>query len=152
MNTSITSAPGAGDSWARASENHFGGAKGGEQGTSFGIPNPLKSRWRSSCAMPCRACRKFDVQLGHGGLHVRYPARARFTKRDKIIKFDGCYHGHADSMLVRAGSGALTFGIRDRSRCSGGVHAAHDRCTVHDEESVKAAFAAQPRGKLLESF
>ena len=36
-----------------------------------------------------------------------------FTRRDKIIKFDGCYHGHADSLLVKAGSGALTFGNPD---------------------------------------
>src|SRR6476620_12247715 len=36
-------------------------------------------------------------------------ARA-FTRRDKIVKFDGCYHGHADALLVKAGSGALTFG------------------------------------------
>jgi hypothetical protein len=36
-----------------------------------------------------------------------------FTRRDKIIKFDGCYHGHADSLLVKAGSGALTLGCPD---------------------------------------
>ena len=36
-----------------------------------------------------------------------------FTGRDKIIKFEGCYHGHADEMLVKAGSGATTFGVPD---------------------------------------
>jgi glutamate-1-semialdehyde 2,1-aminomutase len=65
-----------------------------------------------------------------------------FTKRDKIIKFDGCYHGHADSLLVRAGSGALTFGNPD----SAGVPAAFTQHTVvvpyNDVEAVKAAFAA----------
>jgi glutamate-1-semialdehyde 2,1-aminomutase len=65
-----------------------------------------------------------------------------FTKRDKIIKFDGCYHGHADSLLVKAGSGALTFGYPD----SAGVPAAFTQHTIvvpfNDTEAVKAAFAA----------
>ena len=65
-----------------------------------------------------------------------------FTKRDKIIKFDGCYHGHADSLLVKAGSGALTFGHPD----SAGVPAAFTRHTIvlpfNDADAVKAAFAA----------
>ncbi|MBC8095783.1 MAG: glutamate-1-semialdehyde 2,1-aminomutase, partial [Akkermansiaceae bacterium] len=64
------------------------------------------------------------------------------TKRDKIIKFDGCYHGHADSLLVKAGSGALTFGHPD----SAGVPAAFTQHTIvlpyNDTEAVKAAFAA----------
>jgi glutamate-1-semialdehyde 2,1-aminomutase len=67
-----------------------------------------------------------------------------FTRRDKIIKFDGCYHGHADSLLVRAGSGALTFGQPD----SAGVPAAFTQHTVvlpyNDVDAVKAAFAANP--------
>lgn len=65
-----------------------------------------------------------------------------FTKRDKIIKFDGCYHGHADSLLVKAGSGALTFGNPD----SAGVPAAFTRHTIvlpyNEIEPVKAAFEA----------
>ena len=44
-----------------------------------------------------------------------------FTKRDKIIKFEGCYHGHADSMLVRAGSGALTGGTPDSHGVTAGT-------------------------------
>ncbi len=65
-----------------------------------------------------------------------------FTKRDKIIKFDGCYHGHVDSLLVKAGSGALTFGHPD----SAGVPAAFTQHTIvlpfNDIDAVKAAFAA----------
>src|SRR5213082_937124 len=65
-----------------------------------------------------------------------------FTQRDKIIKFDGCYHGHADSLLVKAGSGALTFGNPD----SAGVPAAFTQHTIvlpyNDTEAVKAAFLA----------
>ena len=67
-----------------------------------------------------------------------------FTKRDKIIKFDGCYHGHADSLLVKAGSGALTFGNPD----SAGVPAAFTQHTIvvpfNDEQAVRAAFKANP--------
>jgi len=65
-----------------------------------------------------------------------------FTKRDKIIKFDGCYHGHADSLLVKAGSGALTFGQPD----SAGVPAAFTQHTIvlpfNDVDAVKTCFAA----------
>jgi len=67
-----------------------------------------------------------------------------FTRRDKIIKFEGCYHGHVDSLLVKAGSGALTFGHPD----SAGVPASFTQHTVvlpfNDFDAVKSAFAANP--------
>lgn len=68
-----------------------------------------------------------------------------FTRRDKIIKFEGCYHGHVDSLLVRAGSGALTLGQPD----SAGIPAALAELTIalpfNDVEALRAAFAANPR-------
>ena len=70
-------------------------------------------------------------------------ARAH-TGRDKIIKFDGCYHGHADGLLVKAGSGGATFGVAD----SAGVPAAYARETLvaryNDSESVRALLEANP--------
>jgi glutamate-1-semialdehyde 2,1-aminomutase len=116
-----------------------------ERGTSFGIPNPLevtmaklicdfvpgvqKVRMTSSGTEACMSA----IRLARG-----------FTKRDKIIKFDGCYHGHVDSLLVRAGSGALTFGHPD----SAGVPAAFTQHTIvapyNDVAAVQAAFAANP--------
>ena len=67
-----------------------------------------------------------------------------FTKRDKIIKFSGCYHGHSDSLLIKAGSGALTHGNPD----SAGVPASFARETVvlpfNDRAALDAAFAANP--------
>src|SRR5499427_6594976 len=66
------------------------------------------------------------------------------TGRDVIVKFDGCYHGHADSLLVKAGSGGATFGVPD----SQGVPAALAALTValpfNDLEAVDRAFAAHP--------
>jgi glutamate-1-semialdehyde 2,1-aminomutase len=63
-----------------------------------------------------------------------------FTKRDKIIKFDGCYHGHADSLLVKSGSGALTHGQPD----SAGVPKAFAELTIslpfNDVDLVRRAF------------
>ncbi len=67
-----------------------------------------------------------------------------FTHRDKIIKFDGCYHGHSDSLLVKAGSGALTFGHPD----SAGVPASFAQHTLvvpfNDLDALKATFTANP--------
>jgi glutamate-1-semialdehyde 2,1-aminomutase len=67
-----------------------------------------------------------------------------FTKRDKIIKFAGCYHGHSDSLLIKAGSGALTHGNPD----SAGVPASFAQETVvlpyNDRAALDAAFAANP--------
>jgi glutamate-1-semialdehyde 2,1-aminomutase len=70
-----------------------------------------------------------------------------FTKRDKIIKFAGCYHGHSDSLLIKAGSGALTHGYPD----SAGIPATFAQETVvlpfNDAAALNAAFAANP-GKI----
>ena len=66
------------------------------------------------------------------------------TKRDKIIKFDGCYHGHADAFLINAGSGAATLGVPSSPGVPAG--AAQDTLTAryNDLESVKRVFSANP--------
>ena len=68
-------------------------------------------------------------------------ARA-FTGRAKILKFDGCYHGHADSLLVKAGSGAITFGTPDSAGVSEGVAAETISVPYNSLEAVRAAFQA----------
>ncbi len=67
-----------------------------------------------------------------------------YTGRDKILKFEGCYHGHADSFLIAAGSGALTLGAPDSPGVTQGV--ARDTLTVpyNDLAAVEAAVAANP--------
>jgi glutamate-1-semialdehyde 2,1-aminomutase len=114
-------------------------------GTSFGIPNPLEV---TMAKLICRLVPSVQkVRMTNSGTEACMSAirLARgFTKRDKIIKFDGCYHGHVDSLLVRAGSGALTFGNPD----SAGVPAAFTQHTIvvpyNDADAVKAVFAANP--------
>ena len=114
-----------------------------ENGTSFGIPNPYEVTMAKLVCSAVPSVRK--VRMCNSGTEACMSAirLARgFTKRDKIIKFDGCYHGHADSLLVKAGSGALTFGHPD----SAGVPAAFTQHTIvvpfNDADAVKAAFEA----------
>jgi len=114
-----------------------------ENGTSFGIPNPFEVTMARLICELVPSVQK--VRMCNSGTEATMSAirLARgFTRRDKIVKFDGCYHGHADSLLVKAGSGALTFGQPD----SAGVPAAFTQHTIvlpyNDPEAVKAAFAA----------
>ena len=114
-----------------------------DHGTSFGIPNPFEVKMAKLICELVPGIQK--VRMTNSGTEACMSAirLARgFTKRDKIIKFDGCYHGHADSLLVRAGSGALTFGNPD----SAGIPAAFTQHTIvapfNDVEAVKNIFAA----------
>jgi glutamate-1-semialdehyde 2,1-aminomutase len=84
---------------------------GGTRGLSFGIPNPLEVE---TAELICDWVPSIEkVRMVNSGTEATMScirlARA-FTGRDKIVKFDGCYHGHADALLVKAGSGALTHG------------------------------------------
>jgi len=87
-------------------------AETAKRGTSYGAPTELET------ALAREICRAFPsierVRFVSSGTEAAMSAvrLARgVTRRDRIIKFDGGYHGHADSMLVRAGSGAMTFGV-----------------------------------------
>ena len=116
-----------------------------EQGTSFGVPNPLEVTMAKLICDLVPSVKKIRMTSSGTEACMSVIRLARgFTKRDKIIKFDGCYHGHVDSLLVRAGSGALTFGHPD----SAGIPAAFTQHTIvvpyNDVAAVKAAFAANP--------
>ena len=112
-----------------------------ESGLSFGAPTVLETQ------MAELICSKLpwvdQIRMVNSGTEATMSAirLARgFTGKDKIIKFEGCYHGHADSLLVKAGSGALTFGVPT----SPGVPAAMAEhtltATFNDLDSVQAIF------------
>jgi glutamate-1-semialdehyde 2,1-aminomutase len=113
-----------------------------ERGLSFGIPNPLEVELAELICGWMPSIEK--VRMVNSGTEAAMSclrlARG-FTGRDKIIKFDGCYHGHADSLLVQAGSGALTHGRPD----SAGVPQAFADLTVslpfNNIELVRKTFA-----------
>ena len=116
-----------------------------DHGTSFGIPNPYEvAMAKLICELVPSVQRIRMTNSGTEACMSAIRLTRGFTQRDKIIKFDGCYHGHADSLLVKAGSGALTFGNPD----SAGVPAAFTQHTIvlpfNDPDAVKAAFAANP--------
>ena len=97
------------------------------RGVSFGIPNPLEVEMAE---LICRWMPSIEkVRMVNSGTEATMScirlARG-FTGRDKIIKFDGCYHGHVDPLLVKAGSGALTHGQPD----SAGVPEAFAALTI----------------------
>ncbi len=116
-----------------------------ENGTSFGTPNPYEVEMAELITRFVPSIKK--VRMCNSGTEATMSAirLARgFTHRDKIIKFSGCYHGHSDSLLIKAGSGALTHGNPD----SAGVPASFARETVvipfNDVAALEAAFAANP--------
>jgi len=96
-------------------------------GTSFGTPNPREVRLAQ---LVCEAFPSIQkVRFVNSGTEATMSAirLARgFTKRDKIVKFEGCYHGHSDALLVKAGSGGATFDVPD----SAGVPADFARNTL----------------------
>ncbi len=114
------------------------------RGVSFGIPNPLEVEM---AALICKWVPGIEkVRMVNSGTEATMScirlARG-FTGREKIVKFDGCYHGHADSLLVKAGSGALTHGEPD----SAGVPAAFAGLTVtlpfNDTIALRSLFMAE---------
>src|SRR5881396_496099 len=111
------------------------------RGLSFGIPNPLEVEMAE---LICDWMPSIDkVRMVNSGTEATMScirlARA-FTGRDKIVKFDGCYHGHADALLVKGGSGALTHG----QPSSAGVPSAFADLTIslpfNNAELLKKAF------------
>ncbi|ROR05069.1 glutamate-1-semialdehyde 2,1-aminomutase [Erwinia sp. JUb26] len=116
-----------------------------ERGLSFGAPTEMEVKMAQ---LVTELVPTMDmVRMVNSGTEATMSAirLARgFTHRDKIIKFEGCYHGHADCLLVKAGSGALTLGQPN----SPGVPADFAKhtltCTYNDLDTVRAAFEQYP--------
>lgn len=85
-----------------------------KSGTSFGAPTKLEFR---IAELICKIVPSIEmVRMVNSGTEATMSAirlARAYTGRDKIIKFEGCYHGHGDSFLIKAGSGAMTFGVPD---------------------------------------
>ena len=115
------------------------------RGTSYGAPTPLEVELASLIveAVPSVELLRM-VNSGTEAVMSAIRLARGYTARDKIVKFEGCYHGHSDGLLVRAGSGATTFGIPD----SPGVPADYTRNTLlapfNDLAAVRDLIKAHP--------
>jgi glutamate-1-semialdehyde 2,1-aminomutase len=111
------------------------------RGLSFGIPNPLEVEMAETI---CRLVPSIEkVRMVNSGTEATMScvrlARG-FTGRDRILKFEGCYHGHVDSLLVKAGSGALTHGRPDSAGVPGALAELTLTLPFNDLDAVTAAF------------
>ena len=108
------------------------------RGMSFGAPTELEVEMAEQL---CEAVPSMDkVRLVNSGTEATMSAvrlARAFTSRDLVVKFEGCYHGHVDSLLVRAGSGALTFGVPDTSGVPGVIASTTAVLPYNDGEAVQ---------------
>lgn len=115
-----------------------------QDGTSFGIPcaRELEMARLITSMVPCAEMVRMTNSGTESTMSAIRLARG-YTKRDRIVKFSGCYHGHVDSLLVKAGSGAITFGSPDSS----GIPADFAKLTTvlpfNDFEALENCFKTQ---------
>ena len=113
------------------------------KGTSFGAPSPLELELARLIrdAMPSLELVRFVSSGTEATMSAIRVARA-FTQRTKIVKFVGCYHGHADFLLVQAGSGVATLGLPDSPGVTPGAVADTLTAPFNDLADLEALFAA----------
>lgn len=115
-----------------------------EAGTSFGTPNPHEVEMAELIVELVPSVEK--VRMCNSGTEATMSAirLARgYTGRDKVVKFAGCYHGHVDSLLVKAGSGALTLGNPDSAGIPASIAAETIVLNYNDADAVRETFASQ---------
>lgn len=113
-------------------------------GTSYGAPTLVETRMAEQIIEMVPGVEM--VRMVNSGTEATMSALrlARgFTGREKVVKFEGCYHGHADSFLIKAGSGAITLGLPDSPGVTGGTARDTLLAGFNDLESVKKLFVAQ---------
>jgi glutamate-1-semialdehyde 2,1-aminomutase len=113
-----------------------------KNGLSFGAPSIVET---TLAEMICRFMPSIErVRMVNSGTEATMSAirLARgFTGRDKIVKFEGCYHGHSDSLLIKAGSGALTLGVPSSPGVPSGLAEHTITLTYNDIDAVRRVFA-----------
>ena len=110
-------------------------------GTSFGMPTALETEIASLAVSMVPNIDKIRfVSSGTEACMSAIRLARGFTKRDKIIKFAGCYHGHSDSFLIQAGSGASTFGTPNSPGVTQGTAKDTLLANYNDIQNVKALF------------
>src|SRR4029450_3210837 len=121
------------------------GTDAGRRGTSYGAPTggEVEMAELISRAMPAVEMLRLVSSGTEAAMSAIRLARGA-TGRDVIVKFDGCYHGHADSLLVKAGSGGATFGVPDSLGVPGALAALTIALPFNDLDAVKAALEAHP--------
>ena len=119
-------------------------AEAAQRGVSFGIPHPAEVEMAKLICKWVPSIEK--VRMVNSGTEATMScirlARG-FTGREKIIKFEGCYHGHVDSLLVKAGSGALTHGQPDSAGVPGALAEMTITLPFNDTTAVRSVFMAE---------
>ena len=114
-----------------------------KKGTSFGMPTELETQIAQLAVSMVPNIDKIRfVNSGTEACMSAIRLARGYTKRDKIIKFSGCYHGHSDSFLIAAGSGLSTFGVPNSPGVTQGTAKDTLLASYNDIENVKALFEA----------
>jgi len=114
------------------------------RGTSYGAPTELEVRFAEKlCALYPSVEMVRAVSSGTEATMSALRVARGFTGRDAIVKFEGCYHGHADELLVKAGSGAATLGVPDSAGVPASTAANTLTLPFNDADALRALFAAR---------
>ena len=117
-----------------------------KKGTSFGMPTEIETKLAEMViSMVPNVDKVRFVNSGTEACMSAIRLARGYTQREKIIKFAGCYHGHSDSFLIAAGSGATTFGVPNSPGVTQGTAKDTLLATYNDIDSVKVLFAAHPK-------